>query len=89
MTDEDFAIPPEALGALERGHKIEAIKIIRERTGLGLAEAKQLAERHERQVPPPARGSCAVGPVTGCSRCVWGALAAALLVGYLIGAFVK
>lgn len=36
---------PEVREALDAGHKIEAIKLVRERTGLGLKEAKELVER--------------------------------------------
>jgi len=35
----------EIRAALERGDKIAAIKLVRERTGLGLKEAKDLVER--------------------------------------------
>jgi ribosomal protein L7/L12 len=37
---------PEVRAALGGGRKIEAIKLVRERTGLGLREAKELVERH-------------------------------------------
>ena len=37
-------IPPDAIVALQRGDKIEAIKLTRERLGLGLKEAKDLVE---------------------------------------------
>ncbi len=40
-------LPPDALDALDRGDKIEAIKITRQHTGLGLKEAKELVERIE------------------------------------------
>ena len=36
---------PEIRLALAGGNKIEAIKLVRERTGLGLKEAKELIER--------------------------------------------
>ena len=39
-------LPSEAISALEQGRTIEAIKIVRERTGLGLKESKELVERH-------------------------------------------
>lgn len=39
-----FALP-EIRAALERGNKIEAIKLVREQTRLGLKEAKELVER--------------------------------------------
>jgi Ribosomal protein L7/L12 C-terminal domain len=42
-------LPVEVLRAIERGRKIEAIKILRERTGIGLANAKVLVERAARQ----------------------------------------
>lgn len=48
----------EVLGLLRSGHKIHAIKRIRELTGLGLAEAKNLSEAIEagRWAPAPAPG---------------------------------
>lgn len=39
-------LPAEALVALQRGDKIEAIKVVRERQGLGLKEAKDLVEAY-------------------------------------------
>ncbi len=38
------AVPPELVSALQRGKLIEAIKIYRSMTGLGLAEAKAAVE---------------------------------------------
>jgi ribosomal protein L7/L12 len=40
-------ISPQVQDALRRGNKIEAIKIYRELTGVGLAEAKQAIDRAE------------------------------------------
>ena len=37
---------PEVREAIAKGRKIEAIKLVRERTGLGLREAKLLLERY-------------------------------------------
>ena len=45
--DTDPIQSPEIQEALRRGNKIEAIKIYRELTGVGLAEAKQAIERLE------------------------------------------
>ena len=39
------ALPPRAQEALAAGKKIEAIKLVREATGLGLKEAKELVDR--------------------------------------------
>lgn len=35
--------------AIARGRKVEAIRLVRERTGLGLKESKQLVERRTRR----------------------------------------
>ena len=40
-------LSPQVQEALRRGNKIEAIKIYRELTGTGLAEAKQAIDRGE------------------------------------------
>jgi len=39
---------PEAVAALARGQLIEAIRLVRADTGLGLADAKALVERYQR-----------------------------------------
>jgi ribosomal protein L7/L12 len=41
------AVPSAALAALAKGNKLEAVRLTREATGLGLAEAKQLVENHQ------------------------------------------
>jgi ribosomal protein L7/L12 len=46
----DPALASEIQDALRRGNKIEAIKIYRELTGVGLAEAKDAIERAERLI---------------------------------------
>ncbi len=56
---EEQELSPEIFQLLAQGRKIEAIKLIREETGLGLAEAKELAEaisghRGPDTTPPPA-----------------------------------
>lgn len=37
-------LPADVIAAAQRGEKIEAIKLLRERTGIGLAEAKDAVE---------------------------------------------
>ncbi len=46
--DSDLVRSPQIQEALRRGNKIEAIKIYRELTGVGLAEAKEAIDRAER-----------------------------------------
>jgi len=44
-------IPPEALTVLREGQLIDAIKITREQTGLGLKESKDLIDQYLQQHP--------------------------------------
>lgn len=44
MTDSRPTLPPDVIAALEKGQTIEAIKLLRQTNGLGLKEAKDLAE---------------------------------------------
>jgi ribosomal protein L7/L12 len=79
------AIPPEALAALEQGNKIEAIRLLRERTGLGLKEAKQAVEsvQAESQGSPSLRSP---GEVAKSSNTFWlvAALVALAVLAYLV-----
>jgi len=45
--NSDPALSPQIQDALRRGNKIEAIKIYRELTGVGLAEAKDVIDKAE------------------------------------------
>ncbi len=49
-------VPPDLVALARQGQKIQAIKALRERTGLGLREAKEAIER----IPglPPAKSGC-------------------------------
>ncbi len=47
MQPTQESLPPEVKAALDRGNKIEAIKLLRHVTGLGLKEAKEAVERVE------------------------------------------
>jgi hypothetical protein len=40
----DLEFSDEVIAAVDSGHKIEAIKILREETGLGLKEAKEVID---------------------------------------------
>ena len=54
-----FTLPAEALDALRGGNKIEAIRIVRESTGIGLAEAKSIVEEIENSLPSPSPATVA------------------------------
>jgi len=55
-------LPPAVRQALERGNKIEAIKQLRNITGLGLKEAKDWIESYKRGGQPPALPSAQPHP---------------------------
>ena len=58
MPDPHPPLPPQALDALRRGNKIEAIKLVRAAHGIGLKEAKDAVETYARAHPTePGRGS--------------------------------
>ena len=42
------SLPPDVMDALRKGHKIEAIKRLRETTKIGLAEAKAVVDALEK-----------------------------------------
>lgn len=44
-------LPDEAIASLQAGRKIDAIKAVREREGLGLKEAKQRVDQYVRDNP--------------------------------------
>jgi ribosomal protein L7/L12 len=83
------AFPPAAAEALRRGHKIEAIRLVREHLGIGLKEAKDLVEQHEQLIVPTVEG---LSPRNGLSpgevprtsgRITWLLVAAAIVAGLI------
>jgi len=60
-------LPAEALAALSRGQLIEAIKIVRAASGLGLKEAKDLVERY-RDEQTPVRDEAMRAKLEGIAR---------------------
>lgn len=59
----DHALPANVVDAIDRGEPIEAIKLLRQATGLGLKEAKDLIDQHVRG-EPVSLPVAAVAPVT-------------------------
>jgi hypothetical protein len=51
MMNYNNELPSDAVASLESGNKIEAIKIVRENSGLGLKESKELVEKYLREHP--------------------------------------
>jgi len=65
---------------MRRGQKIEAIKLLREQTGLGLKEAKEAVESYQGEADAAA-GQRSPGEVPRSGRFAW---VAALLVIALV-----
>ena len=66
----DSELPAEVIRAIEEGRKIEAIKILREITGLGLANAKVLVDRASRVHGPKKPMPSAVTEDAGSGKLV-------------------
>ena len=84
MIEEELS--PEVFQLLADGRKIEAIKLIREETGLGLKEAKDLAEALLGEHAPTE--TAAPPPITeqgGASGVI--AIIIAVLIAYLVYVF--
>ena len=60
-------LPGQVLDALLRGNSIEAIKLLRACTGLGLKEAKDVIDQHLRRRTAPGDGS-RTALALGCVR---------------------
>lgn len=52
MTSPDW-LPPEVVAAIESGQTIEAVKLLREKNGLGLTEAKEAVNAYVRRRKAP------------------------------------
>jgi ribosomal protein L7/L12 len=64
------APPPDVVSALQQGRKIEAIRLMRERTGLGLKEAKDAVDAFEAQTQL-MQGTGSPGEVPRSDGTIW------------------
>ncbi len=81
MTD---GVRLEATRVLSTEGKIQAIKFVREKKGLGLAEAKAYVEALESNRDPDEAAKAVPATGRGCSAVVWAALVAiAALIWWL------
>ncbi len=83
MQDENHAFSDEVLAAVDSGNKIEAIKRLREETGMGLADAKTAIDalaRDRRGAAPTSAKLPEEGGAGGVIRLV--VLIAAVLAVY-------
>lgn len=68
MSDSSDPLPQDIREAIERGNLIDAIKLVREQTGLGLKEAKDLVDSQAREnVTRPVRPWSGTLPATAAA----------------------
>ncbi len=79
------SLPLEVISALQRNQKIEAVRLMREQTGLGLKEAKEAVDKYERS-RTPAMGGLSPGQVSETGSTVWRVITVVLvcLAVYLV-----
>jgi len=80
ITEEQ--LPSAVIRAIEQGRKIEAIKILREKTGLGLANAKVLVDRAYRTHGPQKPAPGAISEESVAAKLAKSAVLAMILVGF-------
>lgn len=85
-----LALSPVVIEALQRGNKIEAIRLLREQTGLGLKEAKDAIEASP-QAAPASSAVRAPGEVPRSGSLLWWAAIGAIfaLAIYVVSGFSK
>jgi len=83
LTDEQI---DQVSGALAKGSKIEAIKLYREFTGTGLAEAKQFVDAliPKLKEQDPEKYANLSAKSAGCASVVLACLALVAAVGWLV-----
>ncbi len=81
----DTELPTEVIWAIAEGRKIEAIKMLRESTGIGLANAKVLIDRAWREHGPKKPLTPALTEDAGSGKLVVSLVAVAIVaVAYLL-----
>lgn len=81
MTAET-GLPDNVVDALKRGNKIEAIKLLREQTGVGLKEAKDAVDASG--IEGPAKSP---GEVSARGKIPW--LILLVVIGFLVYTFLR
>ena len=80
----DSELPSEVIRAIAEGRKIEAIKMLRESTGLGLANAKVLVDRASRIHGPKKPANSAISTNSGSAKLIASVIAILIVaVAYL------
>lgn len=75
-------LPPEVLRAIAQGRKIEAIKLLRESTGIGLANAKVLVDRAASSAAARPPGPAFLAAQGGGTKLATALVVVSLLIGF-------
>ena len=75
-------LPSDVIRAIEKGQKIEAIKILREETGIGLANAKVLVDRAWRTHGPAKPVPSAISESSALGNLAKSIFLALILAGF-------
>ena len=84
MAERSQALPPEAIDALQRGNKIEAIKLVREAQKLDLKDAKDRVDDYVKNDPVLQQNFVSAQAETTGSLVRWLILIALAIVGYYL-----
>ena len=76
-------LPPSAAAALQQGNKVEAIRLLREKTGIELKAAKELVEANAERILSK-RASLSPGEVPHSRGVVHWLVASAIVVAFIV-----
>ena len=82
MAERNEALPPEAIDALQRGNKIEAIKIVRAASKLDLKDAKDRVDDYVKNDPMLQQKFASAQAETTGSLARWLIIIALAILGY-------
>jgi ribosomal protein L7/L12 len=82
MAERSEALPPEAIDALQRGNKIEAIKLVREAKRLDLKDAKDKVDDYVKNDPVLQQKFASAQAETTGSLVRWLIIIAVAILGY-------
>jgi ribosomal L7/L12-like protein len=83
MTDDAKTLTSSAAAALQQGNKVDAIRLLRKETGIGLKEARELVETTA-QATFPNHAALSPGEVPRARSGVHWLAALALIIGLLV-----
>lgn len=84
MKNTHFELPSEAIAALEKGNKIEAIKIVRLEKNLDLKDSKELVETYLSSNPMLEQRFSAIQSQSGRKFLMWLAVIGFAVLAYLV-----